>query len=95
MEPVHEFTPEDARLAFWYGTGNLQAPENDSKYITFLYDCFRYILWKFRLRKRLPNPISFSKELDFFIWVSVKGSGGFKNKISKINSIANLLPALG
>ena len=95
MEPVPDFTTEEARLAFWYGTGNLVAPENYSKYITFLYDCFRYILWKFRLRKKLPNPTSFAKELDFFILVTVKGSGSFKNKISKINSIANLLPALG
>ena len=95
MKPAPDLDSADGRNFFWYGTLNRENLENDSKYINFLFDCFRFLIWKFRCRKRVPNYPAFKRELDFLIFNTLRGSQSFYRKIMNINLCSNLIPARG
>ena len=95
MKPAPDLDSEDGRNFFWYGTLSRENLENDSKYINFLFDGFRFFIWKFRCRKRVPNYPAFKRELDFLIFNTLRGSQSFYRKIMNINLCSNLIPARG
>ena len=95
MEPVPELDTVNGSNLYWYGSSTLETVENESKYINFLFDCFRFTIWKFRCRKKVPNYPALKRELDFLIHTSLGGSRSFSRKISEINMCSNLIPALG
>ena len=95
MEPVPELDTVNGINLYWYGSSTLETAENESKYINFLFDCFRFTIWKFRCRKKVPNYPALKRELDFLIHTSLGGSRSFSRKISEINMCSNLIPALG
>ena len=95
MEPVPDLNGNEGQLLYWYGSSNPDEADNDCKYVNLAFDCFRYILWKFKLRKNLPNANSFTREVEFLMWSSLRRNKTFKRKIEKINRLANVLPAPG
>ena len=95
MEPDPDFESVNGKNLYWYGTINTDTVEKEIKYINFLFDGFRFITWKFRCRKKVPNYPAFKRELDFLIYNSLRGSWSFSRKISDINMCSNLIPALG
>ena len=95
MEPVPDLNGNEGQLLYWYGSSNPDEADNDCKYVNFAFDCFRYILWKFKLRKNLPNANSFTREVEFLMRSSLRCNKTFKRKIEKINRLANVLPAPG
>ena len=95
LEPVPDFNNENGSNFYWYGILEHDEIDNNSKYIIFVYDCFRFLIWKSRCRRKVPNYPAFKRELDFLIFNTLRGSRTFKRKIMNINMLANLLPALG
>jgi len=63
--------------------------------ILFIFDSFRFTLWQFKTRRKIPNWIMFKDELLFLIETSSNRSNILKTGISRNNLLANFLPALG
>ena len=92
MDPAPNFLNNDDVTLYWYGGTDIN---NDCKYLTFLFDSFRYIIWNFKLRKKLPNFNMLERELNFFVWCSANSNQSFKRKLLNINRVLNMLPARG
>ena len=83
----------DFQNLFWYGTVNLTS--DDSGTTALIMDLFKYVLWKSKLRRRLPNHLSLSKELKFIIEISCFQSQKLRHRLLNNNLLANLFQAQG
>ena len=92
MEPAPNFLNNDDVTLYWYGGTDLN---NDCKNLTFLFDSFRFIIWNFKVRKKLLNFNMFERELNFFVWCATNSNQSFKRKLLNINRVSNMLPARG
>jgi hypothetical protein len=68
----------DFRQLYWYGTNGNDT--NDAVFCTLtFFDAFRYLIFKYRLRKKLPEAQSLFEELKFFILNIFRASKNLKN----------------
>jgi exonuclease III len=63
--------------------------------ILFIMDSFRFTLWQFKIRRKVPNWTVFKRELLFIIETSASRNTLLRSGIQRNNMLANFLPALG
>ena len=85
-------TPE-FRNIYWLGQN--ETTEDPSGTIGIVMDTFKYVLWKFKQRRHLPNFISLSREITFLLNIACIRNQYFRHKSVNINLIANLFQAPG
>ena len=78
---------------YWYGS--VEEPHFNPTAIIFICDCFKYILWKFKQRRKIPNFDSFRSQLLEIIFNSSCLNKSLKLGIQNNNLIANFLQARG
>ena len=78
---------------YWYGS--VEEPHYNPTAIIFICDCFKYILWKFKQRRKIPNFDSFRSQLLEIIFNSSCLNKSLKLGIQNNNLIANFLQARG
>jgi hypothetical protein len=93
LEPVPQLDTVEFRNIYWYGS----YPENRfcEKQILFIMDCFRFTLWNFKLRRRIPNYLMFDRELKFLIWTTLDRTKELKYKIANTNLLASFVEEPG
>jgi hypothetical protein len=76
---------------YWYGTD-----ENETKLATIVFfDLFRYVLWKFKTRRRLPRIMELSDIFTSMLGTIVTIKPKLRTAIFNTRIIANVLQALG
>jgi hypothetical protein len=60
--------PEIFRICYWYGIyTHTEMTTSKNFLLTLIFDVFRYLLFKHRLRRHIPNSESFFSEFRFFL----------------------------
>lgn len=95
MEPRPDINSIEFRNLYWYGISVMEDDDHSISNLSLLFDFFKYILWKFKVRRQVPNFLMFREQLHFEIRVAMKKNTHFSRQIQGYNIIANLLPALG
>ena len=79
---------------YWYGTAPAGVEDN-VMLNTLIVDSTKYVLWKFKNRRTIPNLTVFLNEIGAVLtnirWLSPK----IDNKLVGYNFVANFLQALG
>ena len=78
---------------YWYGLK--VGVEAFAPQILLMMDCFRFTLWQFKIRKKVPNWPLFSRELLFLIDTTVARNRTLHGLLQRATCIANFLPARG
>ena len=65
LEPAPDINSEDFRYLYWYGTGNLTTDISGT--VCLAMDTFKYVLWKAKQQKRIPNISTVIRESEFLI----------------------------
>ena len=89
MEPAPDVASAMFRDLYWYGTGDLTQDETGT--VILVMDLFKFCIWKFKLKKRLPNIVMLTREVDFLFSVACSSSRKLRDKANSINLIANLM----
>jgi hypothetical protein len=86
----------DFGILYWYGIKNGQILTNlNATAYTLVYDCFRYLIFNYRLRKIIPADDNFISEfIDTLTWVK-KFNKKINTSILATYQGTNLLQALG
>ena len=79
------------REMYWYGIND----SGNSFILLAIFDIFRYCVWKFKLRRRVPNANMFMREFDFCLDIVCSANVSFRTSIQRLNLLANIIPALG
>ena len=58
-------------------------------------DLFKYVIWKSKQRRHLPNSVIVSRELRFLLETACKMSQWFHHRLVNNNLIANFFQARG
>ena len=91
MKPAPDVASAMFRDLYWYGTGALTQDETGT--VILVMDLFKFCIWKFKLKRRLPNIVLLTRELDFLFSVACSSSKKLCDKVNNINLIANLMQA--
>jgi len=93
MDPNPDPDTPEFKNMYWYGVSD----ENiyDSRAILIIFELFRYILWKFKTRRKLPSTEMFMRELLFIINIVAAQSREIHFSIERCNLVANFLQARG
>ena len=93
FEPIQQINSPSFQALYWYGVcpGNIA----DNGYTLLVVDSFKYVLWKFKKRKKIPNLISFNREYFFTLSNISNMSKKVRLGISNSNFLTNFLPGLG
>ena len=76
---------------YWYGVH-----ENANNLVLLLiFDVFRFCIWKFKQRRKVPNQLTFLAEFDFILEIICKNRDWILVNIQHSNLLANLGPAHG
>jgi hypothetical protein len=99
-EPVPDINSRIFRQLYWYGTGITD--EEDESYTPnsniaglVVFDIFRYTIWTFRCKRKVPNVISFFREFDFSIALMLRKSRWITEIVAANNMFSNFLQARG
>ena len=99
-EPRQDVHSRLFRQLYWYGSG--VTAEDDESFAPngnlaglIIFDTFRYVTWKFRLKRRVPNINSFSREFDFVLKVALSNSRKATEILAGDNMFSNFLQARG
>ena len=93
FEPPLNINNQDFRNIYWYGC---TAEEPDGSVpLTFVVDTFKYVLWKFIRRKKIPNFPAFRDELEFTITTAASLSKKLRYGITNNSMLTNFLQAQG
>ena len=93
FEPNLDIGSENFKKLYWYGGAD--GVEGSGQYTLFIMDCFRFIIWNFKLRRKIPNWPLFERELFFLIETTVARNIGLRNSVLNTNLIANFLRVRG
>ena len=93
FEPPLQFNEPSFRQLYWYGIN--PAEETGSTPVIFVSDTFKYVLWKFKQRKKIPNFQTFIGEVFFVIQTAASNSQKICRGIAENNLITNFLQARG
>ena len=99
-EPVPDMDTRDFRQLYWYGSEATE--EEEDPYTPYsnsggllVFDLFRYTIWKFRSRRRVPNEITFFREFNFSLKLCTLKNKRAGEILAGNNMFANFLPARG
>jgi len=99
-EPVPDTYSRDFRQIYWYGS-DITDEDNELAGVTsnlpglIIFDLFRYTIWKFRLRRKIPNVISFMREFNFTLKICTLNSRRVTESLAADNMFTNFLQARG
>ena len=93
LEPAPDINSEDFRYLYWYGTGNLTTDASGT--VCLAMDTFKYVLWKAKQRKRIPNISTVIRESEFLISLICLQSKKTGFLFCNINLISNYFQARG
>jgi len=91
--PVPGLNTVEFRQLYWYGIFEQNLVFNATN--LFVFDIFRYLIWKNKTRRKIPNPVQLMKELKFIVFITCEKNSSLRAKIQTNNLMANLLPAMG
>ena len=101
-EPVPDIDSRNFRQLFWYGTEVTEDEAEDGQLFPnanlpglLIFETFRYTLWKFRLRRKVPNPAMLNREFDFALNLITIKSKKLRDSVASSNLLANFLQARG
>ena len=93
FEPLLDINSPSFQVFYWYGSCPDIAPNHTAT--PLLVDSFKYVRGKFKKRKKIPNVISFKRELIFTLENICLISRKVRASIANSNFSANFLPVLG
>jgi hypothetical protein len=93
MEPAPDMDSENFKKLYWYGLSDEHVYH--TKPILLCFEIFRYILWKHKMRRKVPNRVKFLEEVLFQIGVISAQNKSIRYSISGCNLVANFLQAQG
>ena len=93
LNPAPDINSHDFKQLYWYGSGTLSNDESGT--VALCMDLFKYVIWKSKLRRRLPNFICVLREFSFLVETSCTLSRKVKHRLQNNNLLANFLPARG
>ena len=93
FEPQLQVNDPSFRKFYWYGIS--VTDEYGSAPQILVADTFKYVLWKYKQLKKIPNFPSFIEEIFFVIWTAANMSAKIKFVITNNNMITNFLQARG
>ena len=93
FEPPLRFNDPSFRNFYWYGY--MEDEPDGSMSLAFVVDTFKYVLWKFKKRKKIPNFPALQREIEFIISIASTLSRKIRSGIVNNNMIANFLQAQG
>ena len=93
FEPPLQINYPSFRQFYWYGIN--PAEENGSAPVIFISDTFKYVLWKFKQRKKIPNFQAFIGNVFFIVKTAANTSLKICHRIAENNMITNFLQARG
>ena len=93
LEPAPDVNSNMFYNLYWFGNYD----ENPNWEVTNLvvFDLFRYLIFKFKMRRKIPNSAQFFGELKFLLEITARKNQSIRVSLLSNNLIANLLPALG
>ena len=93
LNPAPDINAPEFRNLYWFCQS--ETTEDPSGTIGIVMDIFKYVLWKFKQRRHLPNFISLSRETTFLLNIACIRNQYFRHKSLNINLIANFFQVLG
>ena len=93
LEPIPDPNSIEFKHMYWYGS--LPETPQLTPYILLVFDTFRYVHWKYKLRRKIPNFDTLLSEIRFILSISCKISTNLRKKIHSINMLANFIQAPG
>ena len=93
LEPVPNLDTVIFEDMYWFG--RIVNERSAEPLLLFIMDCFRFTIWNFKVRRKVPNWPLFERELLFLISSTANRNTSLKYKLSACNLIANYLPAHG
>ena len=90
--PINPNHPSFLQL-YWYGA--VEEPLFNPTALIYICDCFKYVLWKFKQRRKIPNFDSVRSQLLEIVYNSSCLNKSLKLGIQNNNLIANFLQARG
>jgi len=93
FEPVPDMQGNDFKSFYWYGTYDDNPLWSSS--ILLVFDCFRYILWKYKHMRKIPNWVMIERQLKFILRNIFTLNIRIRSRAESANLLANILPAMG
>jgi hypothetical protein len=88
---------DDKLLNVWFGirTDNATGTKTFNNTTSFFWDAFRYVIYKYKLSRKIPNYVAVDKELCFLINTTIFSNLGIRASIVADPALARLVQALG
>ena len=93
LVPPPDINSLNFKKLYWYGYDDIINDQTGS--LGLVMDIFKYVVWKSKQRRRLPNSIMLSREIGFILDLACAENVSFRHTSSNINLIANLFQARG
>ena len=93
LVPPPDINTLNFKKLYWYGYDEISNDQTGS--LGLVMDIFKYVVWKSKQRRRLPNSIMLSREIGFILDLACAENVSFRHTSSNINLIANLFQARG
>jgi Reverse transcriptase (RNA-dependent DNA polymerase) len=90
-----DISNENFPQLYWYGILIDDPNKTSCLMSTIIFDIFRYLLFKHRQRRHIPNFDTFFGEYIFIMKVILKCSKSFRDSISGSNPLTRFLQAIG
>lgn len=95
MEPVPDIESDAFLNLYWYGILDDDQEVNTVGFLGLLFDFFKYAVWKFKLKRQVPNLRLFTDRMLFELLIAMKKNRNFARTLEGINAVANIIPARG
>ena len=93
LEPAPDTNSEYFTKLYWFGS--CDTDPHMEKFIILAMDLFRFVLWTFKCRKKVPNWPMFEREFNFLLVTTLDRNTSLKLGFMNLNMLANIYPALG
>ena len=92
LEPAPDIDSPEFANFYWFGASG---DENHPTSLALLPDLFKYCLWKFKLKRKIPNPACLRNEFEFLLGIFTSASRKLRNSLENINMFNHFLQARG
>ena len=92
MEPVPDTESPEFANFYWFG---VSGEDTQSRFLPLIPDLFKYCLWKFKLKRKIPNLNVLLNEFEFLLEIFTTASRQLRNGLGQVNLISNFLQARG
>ena len=92
MEPVPDTESPEFANFYWFG---VSGEVTQSRFLPLIPDLFKYCLWKFKLKRKIPNLNVLLNQFEFLLEIFTTASRQLRNGLGQVNLISNFLQARG